>query len=137
MSKARDDLSWLLNTFVRDTPGVVVAQTMSSDGMHLAASGNINQVQCDQFAAVTSGLASLGESATEIFGHQDVVRQIIETDSGWILVTKVSPLASLAVVTDSSADLGLVGYELALLVERSGEFMSPAAIREIQNLLIV
>ncbi len=136
-TQAATSLSWLLNSFVRDTPGVIHAQTMSSDGMHLAASDGMSDVQCDQFAAISSGMVSLGDSARDVFGQRPLIRTIVETESGWIVLTRVSENACLAVITDADADLGLIGYELSLLVEQAGDFMSPEAIRAIQNSLNV
>ena len=127
------DLSWLLDNFVRETPGVECAQTMSSDGMHLAASSAMNEVQCDQFAAISSGLVSLGDSARDVFGHAPLIRTIIETESGWILITRVSNLASLALICGPDADLGLIGYELTGLVDKAGAYMSPEQVKAMQK----
>ena len=129
------ELSWMISTFVEETPGVVHAQTVSADGMDLAHSSSMNSVQADQFAAITSGMASLTESAAETFGILPVVRQVIETDLGWILTMRVSSRASLAVVADQSADLGLVGYEMTRLAEQAGEVLSPEVIAQLKNSL--
>ena len=131
------DLSWMLSRFAEETPGVRHVQTVSSDGFHLASSEGLSQVQAEQFAAVTSGLASLTDSAGEIFGLPAVVRQMIETADGWMLIARVSPRASLAVVADRGADLGLVGYEMTVLSERAGAMLSPDLIAELKNSLAV
>lgn len=129
------DLDFMLERFVQETPGVTHAQTVSADGMHLAASSGIDSTQADQFAAITSGLASLTDSAAGTFGLQPVVRQVIETTKGWILVARINRRASLGVVCDSTVDLGMAGYEMSLLAERAGTMLSPEVIERLKNSL--
>ncbi len=131
------DITWMITSFVDETPGVLHAQTVSADGMSLAHSTGMSGVQADQFAAITSGLASLTESAAETFDILPVARQVIETESGWILIVRVSDSASLAVVTEHSADLGLVGYEMTRLAEQAGSVLSPEVIAQLKNSLSV
>ena len=126
-------LSWLLDRFERETPGVRFVQTVSGDGIHLACSSSMDRTSADRFAAVTSGLTSLCESAGDVFGMTPVVRQVIETGTGWILVSRISPRASLAVITERHADLGLIGYEMTLLIEQAGEILSPEVIDALRN----
>ncbi|MGH1502578.1 MAG: roadblock/LC7 domain-containing protein [Acidimicrobiales bacterium] len=134
---AEQDLSWILENFVKDVPGVVHTQTVSSDGIHLASSSGMTEVQQEQFAAVTSGLSSLNESAGETFGILPAIRQVLEFQTGWILVSRISASANLAVICDKSADLGLVGYEMAVLAERCGELLSPEVISRLKNMLAI
>lgn len=128
-------LSWLLDRFARETPGVRSVQTVSADGMHLACSSGMDRTGADTFAAITAGLTSLCESASEIFGMVPFVRHVIETGNGWILLSRVSSRASLAVVTHGEADLGLIGYEMAVLIEQAGELLSPDVIESMRNSL--
>lgn len=129
------DIGWMINRFVEQTPGVVHAQTVSADGMDLAHSTTMSAVQADQFAAIASGLASLTESAAETFGILPVARQVIETHHGWILTVRVSSRATLAVVAQHEADLGMVGYEMTRLAEQAGEVLSPDVIDRLKNTL--
>lgn len=46
---------------------------------------------------------------------------------GFLLVMSVAEGAHLAVLAAGDSDLGQVGYEMALLVERVGAVLSPAA----------
>lgn len=126
-------LSWLLDRFAQEIPGVQYVQTVSADGMHLACSTNMDQATADTFAAVTSGLTSLCESASDVFRMAPFVRQVIETGMGWILLSRISPRANLAVITEPDADLGLVGYEMTLLIEQAGELLSPELVESMRN----
>ncbi len=129
------DIGWMINSFVEHTPGVMHAQTVSADGMDLAHSDSMTRIQADQFAAITSGLASLTESAAETFGILPVARQVIETQHGWILTVRVSSRASLAVVAEHNADLGMVGYEMTRLAEQAGDVLSPDVVDQLKNSL--
>ncbi len=130
-----NDIDWMLNRFVEETPGVLCTQTVSADGMDLAHSTAMTQMQADQMGAIASGLASLTESAAESFGILPVVRQVIEAAGGWILITRISSRASLMVLAEHSADLGLVGYEMSRLADQAGEVLSPEVINELKNSL--
>ena len=135
--KAAQDLNWILDRFVNDMPGVVHTQAVSTDGIHLASSTAMTEVQREQFAAIASGLASLTDGAGETFGLLPSVRQVLEFAHGWVLVSRISSTANLAVVCDPTADLGLVGYEMTLLSERTGELLSPELVAHLKNMLAI
>lgn len=126
-------LEWLLNRFVKETPGVRHVQAVSADGIHLVGSTDLDRTQAETFAAITAGLASLCQSAGDVFDMKPVVRQVVETGDGWILVARMSSSASLAVATLREADLGLVGYEMTVLSELAGELLSPDLITTLKN----
>jgi predicted regulator of Ras-like GTPase activity (Roadblock/LC7/MglB family) len=129
------DLDFVLNRFVEDVDGVLFAQTVSADGMHLAASGGSDSACNDTFAAIASGLASLTDSSVELFGLGAMHRQIIEASNGWILLSRVSQTASLGVVAERQADLGLIGYEMTRLAKQLGEALSPAMVDRLKGSL--
>ena len=55
-------------------------------------------------------------------GNGGAVRQtIIEMESGFLLVAAAGSGTCLAVIAGPDADLGLVAYEMAILVRRTGE----------------
>lgn len=128
------DLDFVLNGFVEDTQGVLFAQTVSADGIHLAASEGSDTEQHDMFAAVASGLASLTDSTIDLFGLGELQRQIIEADQGWVLLGRVSLTATLGVVLERQADLGLVGYEMARLSKQLGEALSPDVVDRLKGM---
>lgn len=129
------DLDFVLNRFVEDTEGVRFAQTVSADGMHLAASAGSDSARHDTFAAIASGLASLTDSSVDLFGLGAMQRQIIEASDGWILLSRVSATATLGVVADRQSDLGLVGYEMTRLSKQLGEALSPDVVDRLKGAL--
>jgi predicted regulator of Ras-like GTPase activity (Roadblock/LC7/MglB family) len=73
---------------------------------------------------VAAGIQSLARGAGERF-HGGTVRQsIIEMQSAFLLVTVAGKGACLAVLTADDADVGLVAYEMAMLVTQVGHHLS-------------
>ncbi|MEM1331921.1 MAG: roadblock/LC7 domain-containing protein [Actinomycetota bacterium] len=128
-------LGFVLDRFVEGTVGVDFAQTVSADGMHLAASSGFDRPRHDTFAAIASGLASLTDSSVELFGIGQVTRQIIEATDGWILISRISNTAAIGVVAERNADLGLIGYEMTRLAKQLGPMLSPAVVDRLKGTL--
>ena len=122
-----DELGWLLDRFVDRTPGAAHGVVVSADGLHLAGSKGLPQERGEQLAAVVSGLASLTVGASLILGAGVVQQTLVEMADGYLLVMAVGEGAHLAVLAAGGSDLGQVGYEMALLVDRVGAALNPAA----------
>jgi len=137
MNSLGHDLTFILDTFVEEIDGVRSAQTVSADGIHLAASSGMDAGSRETFAAIVSGLASLSDAAVETFGVGAVTRQIIEAGDGWILLSRISATASIGVVADKRADLGLVGYEMTMLAQRLGGVLSPEAVEQLKGTITI
>jgi uncharacterized protein len=119
-------LDWLVNDFSRRVAGVTHALVVSGDGLKLAVSERVEETTADQLAAVASGLISLTRGAARCFHAEPVVQTIVEMAGGYLFVTAVAEGSTLAVFADGECDIGLVGYEMALLVKRVGALLTPA-----------
>jgi len=126
---------WLLEQFVNSTAGVREAIAVSSDGLLLAASSAGNE-NIEQLAAVTAGLTSLTRGAADMFNMDYVEQVLVEMSGGHMFVSSISDGSSLAVLADKEADLGLVGYEMAMLIERVGATLTPELVKHMQNALV-
>lgn len=126
---------WLLEQFATNTAGVREAIAVSSDGLLLAASASGNE-NVEQLAAVTAGLTSLTRGAADMFNMDFVEQVLVEMSGGHMFVSSISDGSSLAVLADKEADLGLVGYEMALLIERVGAALTPELVKHMQNALV-
>ncbi len=129
------NLSWLLNAFVRKLPGVHEAVVLSSDGLPMAMSDGLERDAADRFAAVASGLIGLAYGAAGRFGGGRVNNVIVEMEKAFLFVTGISDGSALAVSTESSCDVGLVAYEMAVFVERVGGVLTPELRAELQGAL--
>jgi hypothetical protein len=128
--------SWLLERFVAETLGVTDTIAVSSDGLLLAAATTTAAGDVDRFAAIVSGMNSLTRGAADCFGQDGVVQVVIEMTGAFLFIARISEGSCLGVVADRSCDIGLVAYEMTLLVDRAGKALSPALIQELQNQLI-
>lgn len=121
------ELDWLLTSFVQKTPDVAHALTVSVDGLALAVSAGLPTDRADQLAAITSGLASLTTGAAKVLTAGRVRQSVVDMDEGVLLLMAVGDRAQVAVLARAGCDLGLVGYETALLVKRVAAALEPAA----------
>ena len=87
----------------------------------------------DTLAAVTSGLTSLTIGAARHLGTGGVNQVIVEMDGGYLFVTTVSDGSALAVMCGPECDIGLIGYEMSLLVARIGPVLTPALRSELRG----
>ena len=134
MSSAADntpDLDWLVTSFAERIPGVESVVVLSTDGLVLALSDKLDKDTADTLAAVTSGLASLTAGAARHMGAGNVNQVIVEMDGGYLFVTTVSEGSALAVMCGPECDIGLIGYEMSMLVARIGQVLTPALRAEL------
>ena len=120
-------LGWLVSAFTKEVPGVAHAVLVSADGLLVAASDALPRDRADQMSALTAGLTSLTVGAAELFTAGRVVQSVIEMEGGFLLLMSVGDGSHLAVLTEDSADIGQVGYEMALLVDRVGRMVQATA----------
>jgi predicted regulator of Ras-like GTPase activity (Roadblock/LC7/MglB family) len=126
------DFDWLINDFVDRVPGVAHGVTVSADGLLLTASEGLPEERADQLAAVACGLVSLTEGAARCFEAGNVNETIVEMDGGSMVLMSISDGSSMAVLAEPNCDIGQVAYEMARLVDRVGEVLTPelrAALR--------
>jgi predicted regulator of Ras-like GTPase activity (Roadblock/LC7/MglB family) len=117
-------LDWLLDDLVRRVAHITKAVLLSQDGIALGASGTLERDDAEHLAALAAGFQSLARGAGQHFGGGAVRQTIIEMESGYLLVTAAGSGTCLAVLAQQDADLGLVAYEMAIMVRRSGEHIA-------------
>ena len=113
--------------------GVSHAVLVSADGLLMAASEHMPTERADQLAAVASGLASLSTGAAQLFDGGHVLQSVVEMENGYLLLMRVGDGSNLATLATRNCDIGQIGYEMAILVERVGAVVqsarrSPAAL---------
>ena len=119
------ELDWLLDDFVDRVPGASSAVVVTADGLVLCISAQISSESADQLAAITSGFASLADGAAQFFAAGGARQLILEMDAGFLFVARVSDGSVLAVMCESDCDIGLIGYEMSLLIGRIGKVLTP------------
>ncbi|GAA1601180.1 putative regulator of Ras-like GTPase activity (Roadblock/LC7/MglB family) [Actinoplanes couchii] len=127
------DMGWLLSNFADSVGGIAHVVAVSADGILLASSRDLPADRADQLAAITCGVVSLTDGASRMFNAGTVQQTIIEMDSGYLFLMSISDGSSMAVLAARNADVGQVGYEMALLVERVGAALSPEARQAVSS----
>jgi predicted regulator of Ras-like GTPase activity (Roadblock/LC7/MglB family) len=132
LSKDAQDLNWLVNNFVHSTAGVAHAIVVSSDGLLMAISERLDRARADQLAAVASGMASLTSGAARLLDAGQINQTVVEMARGFMFVMTISDGSCVAALASPSSDVGLVGYEMALLVARAGDVLTPQLRAELR-----
>ena len=137
MSPEAANFNWLLDNFVKSVPGVRHTIVVSADGLLMAMSDQLDRTSGDQLAAIVAGLSSLTRGAARQLRSGDVRQSIVEMDTQFLFLMSISDGSVLGVAADATADVGLVGYEMALLVSRTEATLTPQLISEMRARLPV
>ena len=117
------NLAWLLDDLVERVPAAQQAVVLSADGLMMGASAGLSREDAEHLSAMAAGFQSLAKGASRHFGAGPVRQTVVEMESAFLFVTAAGHGACLAVLAANDADLGLVAYEMAMLVTRVGQTM--------------
>jgi predicted regulator of Ras-like GTPase activity (Roadblock/LC7/MglB family) len=137
LSSEAANFGWLLDNFVKTVPGTRHTLVVSADGLLMAMSENLDRTSGDQMAAIVAGMSSLTRGAARQLRAGDVRQAIIEMDELFVFLMSVSNGSVLAVVADATCDVGLIGYEMAMLVSRTETTLTPQLVTEMRGHLPV
>jgi len=137
MSTEAANFSWLLDNFVKSVPGVRHTLVVSADGLLMAMSDDLDRTSGDQLAAIVSGMSSLTRGAARQLRAGEVRQSIVEMDTLFLFTMSISDGSVLSVMADATCDVGLIGYEMALLVSRTESTLTPQLISEMRSRLPV
>lgn len=118
------ELDWLLDGLVDRVAHVRSAVVLSGDGLRMASSRGLDRSDAEHLAAVASGFQSLARGAGQQFGGGAVRQTIVEMEQAFLFVTAAGHGACLAVLAAAEADVGVIAYEMAMLVTRVGQHLS-------------
>lgn len=135
LSTEAANFNWLLANFVKTVPGVRHTIVVSADGLLMAMSEELGRTNADTLAAIVSGLASLTGGAARQLGGGSVRQAVVEMDEQFLFTTNISDGSVLSVVANATCDVGLIGYEMTLLVNRAEVTMTPQLITEMRSRL--
>jgi len=135
LSSEAIDLNWLVGNLAKRTPGVAHAMVVSADGLPVAVSERLDRPKADQLAAIASGLASLTQGGARCIDGGLVKQTVVEMDRGLLLVMAISDGSCLTVLAGSPCDVGVVAYEMTMLVSRAGDVLTPSLRVELQAAL--
>jgi predicted regulator of Ras-like GTPase activity (Roadblock/LC7/MglB family) len=132
LSSAAQNVSWMLDHFVRETAEVEQVIGVSADGLLMAMSVQMDRGDADKLGATVSGMTTLANSASRLLNKGSLTQVITEFAGGYLVTSLISGRACIGVVASKNCDLGLVGYETTMLVERVGAVLTPELITELK-----
>jgi predicted regulator of Ras-like GTPase activity (Roadblock/LC7/MglB family) len=120
----QDQLNWLLDGLVRRLAGAEQAIALSGDGLLLARSAAMGRDDGEHLAAMASAFQSLSRAVGTQFGKGVVRQSVVELEYGYLVVTEAGEGACLALLASVKADLGMVAYEMNVIVQQVGKSLS-------------
>ncbi len=121
-----NNLDFLLTGLVQQVTGVRFAVVVSEDGLVVSKSAAFPRPEAERLAATVSGLMSLGRGVCADFDGGSVVQSLLEMRNGFLVLTSAGAGAHLAVLTEAQADVGVVAFEMNMLLKKVGEHLSAA-----------
>lgn len=116
-------LDWILDKLVSRVSGAEGAVVLSADGLPMAGSG-LGRDNVEHLAAIASALHSLARGVGSHFGKGELHQTVIELELGFLVVTEAGNGACLALLADIDADLGLIAYEMNVIIGQVREHLS-------------
>ncbi|MFE3060254.1 roadblock/LC7 domain-containing protein [Nocardia sp. NPDC059239] len=117
-------LDWLLDDLVGRLAGAEKAVVLSEDGLVIARSGNVVREEAEHLAAMAAALGSLARGVGSQFAKGAVQQTVIELEYGYLVVTEAGYGACLALLASADSDLGMVAYEMNVIVQQVGDKLS-------------
>ncbi|MFI9545610.1 roadblock/LC7 domain-containing protein [Streptomyces sp. NPDC052016] len=119
-------LDQLLSGLVDRVADVNQAVVLSEDGLVVSKSLGFLREDAERLAATASGLMSLSKGVSMDFRGGPVRQALIEMANSYLILTSAGPGAHLVVLAGSKADVGVVAYQMNMLVKKIGEHLSAA-----------
>jgi predicted regulator of Ras-like GTPase activity (Roadblock/LC7/MglB family) len=118
------DLDWLLEDLVGRVVGARHAVVLSADGLLVGRSKSLSKEDGEHLSAVASAFQSLARGTGRQFGGGKVRQTIVEMERAFLFVTAAGQGTCLAVLGEEDADVGLIAYEMNLLVKQVGSVLN-------------
>jgi predicted regulator of Ras-like GTPase activity (Roadblock/LC7/MglB family) len=117
------DLNWLLDDLVVRAVGARYAVVLSTDGLCVGRSRGLNREDGEHLSAMSSAFQSLARGVGRHFGGGQVRQTVVELDHAFLVVTAAGSGACLALVAEDNADIGMIAYEMNLMVKKVGKYL--------------
>ncbi|MGH3881112.1 MAG: roadblock/LC7 domain-containing protein [Actinophytocola sp.] len=117
------DLNWLLDDLVVRAVGAQYAVVLSTDGLCVGRSRSLNREDSEHLSAMASAFQSLARGVGRHFGGGQVRQTVVELDHAFLVVTAAGSGACLALVASDDADIGMIAYEMNLMVKKVGKYL--------------
>jgi predicted regulator of Ras-like GTPase activity (Roadblock/LC7/MglB family) len=117
------DLNWLLDDLIVRAVGAQHAVVLSTDGLCIGRSRGLNREDSEHLSAMASAFQSLARGVGRHFAGGQVRQTVVELDHAFLVVTAAGSGACLALVATDDADIGMIAYEMNLMVKKVGSYL--------------
>ncbi len=117
------DLNWMLDELVSRVPGAQYVTVLSNDGLCVGKSRSLGRDDSEHLSAMASAFQSLARGVGRHFRAGHVRQTVVELDEAFLVVTAAGNGACMALLATSEADIGMVAYEMNLMVKKVGKFL--------------
>jgi predicted regulator of Ras-like GTPase activity (Roadblock/LC7/MglB family) len=117
------DLNWLLDDLVMRVVGAQHAVVLSTDGLCVGRSRSLNREDSEHLSAMASAFQSLARGVGRHFGGGQVRQTVVELDHAFLVVTAAGNGACLALIASEEADIGMIAYEMNLMIKKVGKYL--------------
>ena len=117
-------LSWLLDNLVNQVQDVQQALILSRDGLVVASSQGLTREDGEHLSALAAGVQSLARGTGLYFKVGEVRQTIIEMERAFLFVSAAGQGTCLAVLSSAEPNVGVIAYEMAMLVRRMGKYLA-------------
>jgi predicted regulator of Ras-like GTPase activity (Roadblock/LC7/MglB family) len=118
------DLNWLLDDLLTRSVGAQHAVVLSTDGLCVGRSANLTREDSEHLSAMASAFQSLARGVGRHFRGGRVRQTVVELDHAFLVVTAAGNGACLALVAVEDADIGMIAYEMNLMVKKVGTYLA-------------
>ncbi|MGD0553687.1 MAG: roadblock/LC7 domain-containing protein [Streptosporangiaceae bacterium] len=118
-------IDWLLDDLVNRIPQIEKAVVLSRDGLANGSSAILDREDAERLAAIAAGFHSLARGAAGYLDGYQVRQVVVEMAGAYLFITTAGENGCLAVVAKTTVDVGLIAYEMALLVRRISPHLPP------------
>lgn len=121
---SNNQLDDMLTRLVEQVTHVRCAVVVSEDGLVVSSSSALPRPEAERLGATAAALMSLNRSVCGEFGGGAVLQSLLEMSSGYFILTAAGTGTYLGVITSHQADVGVVVFEMNMLVKRIGDHLS-------------
>ncbi|MEV6318988.1 roadblock/LC7 domain-containing protein [Streptomyces sp. NPDC051776] len=121
---AQNQLDDLLTGLVQVVADVRHAVIVAQDGLVISRSTSFSRAAAERLAAAVSGVMSLSRGISDDTKGGRVLQTLIEMQNGFLMLSSASSGSHLAVLTIREADIGIVAFEMNMLVKKLGALLT-------------
>lgn len=126
----------LVDQFAAEHSGFAHVLVLSTDGIRLACSGQLERDPADRIAAAASALFALSGQLGAELRMAEFEQTVLRYGSGHVIISALGNGAALAVVTDKAANLATVAYATSTFALRVGHLLTPEVRNKLRGGLV-